>query len=64
MQMFNENDLKMKLNLKLNYLQVIIDIAENHNRKDIVNVSMKVNEKILIKSIETNNEEIIPNNLV
>lgn len=55
MQMFNENDLK-KSNLKLNYLQVIIDIVGNHNRKDIVNVSMKVNEKILIKSIEINNE--------
>ena len=55
MRMFNGNDLK-KSNLKLNYLQVIIDIAGNHNRKDIVNVSMKVNEKILIKSIETNNE--------
>lgn len=48
MQMFNGNDLK-KSNLKLNYLQVIIDIVGNHNRKDIVNVSMKVNEKILIK---------------
>ncbi|OOX78821.1 hypothetical protein BGI05_08640 [Snodgrassella alvi] len=55
MRMFNGNDLK-KSNLKLNYLQVIIDIVGNHNRKDIVNVSMKVNEKILIKSIETNNE--------
>lgn len=55
MRMFNGNYLK-KSNLKLNYLQVIIDIVGNHNRKDIVNVSMKVNEKILIKSIETNNE--------
>lgn len=55
MRMFNGNDLK-KSNLKLNYLQVIIDIVGNHNRKDIVNVSMKVNEKILIKFIETNNE--------
>lgn len=55
MRMFNGNDSK-KSNLKLNYLQVIIDIVGNHNRKDIVNVSMKVNEKILIKSIETNNE--------
>ncbi|ORF24275.1 hypothetical protein BGI15_10530 [Snodgrassella alvi] len=55
MRMFNGNDLK-KSNLKLNYLQVIIDIVGNHNRKDIVNVSMKVNEKILIKSIKTNNE--------
>lgn len=45
MQMFNENDLKMKLNLKLNYLRVIIDIAENHNRKDIVNVSMELTRK-------------------
>lgn len=48
--------IKKKSNLKLNYLQVIINIVGNHNRKDIVNVSMKVNEKILIKSIETNNE--------
>ena len=55
MRMFNGNDLK-KSNLKFNYLQVIIDIVGNHNRKDIVNVSMKVNEKILIKFIETNNE--------
>lgn len=45
MQMFNGNDLKMKLNLKLNYLQVIIDIAGNNNRKDIVNVSMKLTRK-------------------
>ena len=43
--MFNGNDLKMKLNLKLNYLQVIIDIAGNNNRKDIVNVSMKLTRK-------------------
>jgi len=44
MRMFNGNDLK-KSNLKLNYLQVIIDIAENHNRKDIVNVSMELTRK-------------------